>query len=171
MYMAATTVEMTARLTLLNVCKEATSLFSGFSMFPKDCFSRIGRHIATTIRRVESQGSIGLEAIDGVSHKAVITARMAANIPYRIVWSAKHGVTSDQSSEVQHPMLPTQEVPTLPGAAPGQDHLYSQSGSQPFDLLFSDLDDIALFDSMNDADFNDILLDWAMLRGPIPDWT
>jgi hypothetical protein len=169
--MAATTAEISARLTLLEACKEATALLLGFSMFPKDCFSRIGRHIATAVRRVESQGSIGLEAIDGVNHKAVITARMAANIPYRIVWSAKHGVTPDQSSEVQHPMLPTQEVPTLPGAASGPGRLYPQSGSQPFDLLFSDLYEISLFDSMNDAEFNDILLDWATLKGPNPDWT
>ena len=169
--MAAATADIAARITLLDTCKEATSMLAAWSMFPKDSYSRISRHIATAVRRVESQGSRGLQAIDGLIHKTVVTARMAANIPYRIVWSAKHGKTPESSPEVQHPTLPLQEGHTLSGTVPGADSLYLQNGSQPFDLLFNDLDDVALFNNMNDVDFTDIWLDWETLKGPIPNWT
>lgn len=168
-YMAATTTDHEARRMLLEACKNAVAIFTGWSMFSKDSFSRIGRHIATAVRRVESQGLLSLQAMNNVPHKTAISARMAANIPYRVIWDAKHGSSPGPSTEPQHSMPTREDTSAFPTPVAGVDAGSSLDAPQSFDLLFNDWNDIALFDSMNEADFTDIWLDWQSLRGPIPD--
>ena len=170
-YMAATTTDVTARTTLLEACKTAAAILARWSMFSKDNFSRIGRHIATAVWRVESQGAVGLRAIDDGTHKASVSARMAANIPYRIIWNVKHGRTPDSSTEVQHSIPATEDTSTFPALVAGANASSLQNAPESLNLLFNDWNDIALFDSMTEAEFTDILLDWQSLRGPVPDWT
>lgn len=169
-YMAAITTDLTAKSTLLETSKAAITLLAGWSIFSKDMFARIGKHIATAVRRVEAQGSSGLLAIDEGSHKTPICSRMGTNIPYRLVWNAKHGKSPDTHPEVQQAMPLNQDVSTFQGVLPQVDMLQMPNVTQPFDLLFNGLDDMALFDGMNDSDFTDMLLDWQSLRGPIPGW-
>jgi hypothetical protein len=93
---------------------------------------------------------------------------MAANIPYRIIWNAKHGKTPDSSTHVQHSISASEDTSTFLAPSAGVDASSPNNAPQSFDLLFNDWNDIALFDSMNEADFTDIWLDWQSLRGPIP---
>ena len=170
-YLASTTIDLAAKATLLEACKTAVSILAGWSMFSKDTFSRIGRHIATAVRRVESNRTLGLQAIDNGTHKATISSRMATNIPHRIIWNAKHGVTPDSPTHDQHSVPTTDDTSTFFASMDGVDGSSFNNAPQSFDLLFNDWNASGLFDSMNEADFTDIWLDWQSLRGPIPNMT
>ena len=140
-------------------------------MFSKDSFARICKHISTAVRRVEARGSNGLQAIDEGSHKVPICSRMATNIPYLVVWNAKHGKSPEVQTEIQQQPIPAnQDVSEFPIAIPQTEMQGAMNATQPFDMLFTGLEDMALFQDMNDTNFTDMLLDWQSLRSPIPEW-
>lgn len=171
LHMLAMTTDPTTKVALLQACKDAVSILAKWSMFSKDNFARIGRHIATAVRRVESHGPSALRDGNSDSHKTSITARMGANIAYRIVWNTKYGKTPVYNDHDQsHPPTGLDSLPTIPATTSdtGLANFSDMSQQQAFDFLFSDLNDISLFDNMNDADFSDIYLDWQSLRGPLP---
>ena len=95
---------------------------------------------------------------------------MAANIPYQIVWNAKHGKSPEVQQPIQQQMRPDQNISNFPITVPHAGMQNAMNVAQPFELLFTGLDDMTLFEGMNDTDFTDMLLDWQSLRGSIPGW-
>ncbi|KAK3719612.1 hypothetical protein LTR37_004149 [Vermiconidia calcicola] len=166
-YMAAATSEKTVRLTLLQTCKDAIPILNGWSMFPKDQLARVTRHILRAISRVEARA---LDAVSSNLRLPSVSARMAANIPYQVIWNAKHNRTPD----------PVELTATLPPASTyPTDYQPTPSGSRSTTSLprqdgllysFQGSDDGLNFEDMNDADFTDIFLDWQSLREGVPDW-
>lgn len=80
-YMAASTSERMTRIALLQAAKDSVPILKRFSVFPKDHFARISRHISTAIRRVEG---LGPSAVSSHASRPAVRARMAANIPYQV---------------------------------------------------------------------------------------
>lgn len=164
-YMAATTSQNMARLSLLEACKEAVPTMKSWSLFPKDQISRVAAHVATGVRRIESPRGVAL----GFTGRPTIESRMAANIPYRVIWSAKHGPEPVQNSIVtnsQHSSAPMTAFHASSESTVGPNQ---QDDTLQFTL--DQVDDALFFEDMNDLDFTDIFLDWQSLRGPVPEWT
>ena len=165
-YIAASTWERMTRLTLLEACKDAIGVLTGWSMFPKDQTARIINHLNTAIRRVESRGH---EVLKFDTRKPAISARMAANIAYQLIWSAKHNRTPHSSEPATTvPQAPTFSSHVQDVAAPAQLPVIQQQPQQ-FDGIFTGMEESSFFEGMDDADFTDIFLDWQLLRGDMPE--
>ena len=46
-----------------------------------------------------------------------------------------------------------------------------QQQSMTLGNMVDDMDDQAIYDTMDDATFTDIFLDWESMRGSVPEWT
>lgn len=167
-YLAATTPDDLTRITLLQACKEIVEMIAGYIQYLKEHAARVTKHFAAGIRTIEAQGLGWFQAVETADTKPPIRARMSANIPYQIIWWAKHSsrivpepehVASVPFSVAQ--ITPPTRQPDLPGHAQLAPQLPSSG--------FEDGVNSSFFDFMNDIDFNfdftDINLDWQSLTG------
>jgi len=144
-FVAATTTETMTKLSLLGACRDAVTVMKGWSLFPKDQITRIATHVTNAILRIESQTQSTSTMGPG---KPPVTSRMTANIPYRVLWSAKHGRAFSSGTDT-HGSVP-QKMPddTIP---------------QQEVTMYADSFGMDAFDDLNDASFTDIFLDWQQL--------
>ena len=178
-YMAAKVSDEATRSALIETCKNNVQLLHGWALYPRDSFARITKHITTSIRRIESHGGQGLLSADDGSGRPNVTSRMAANIPYQLVWNAKHGKTPDPAPPPQPapgysaPAQPrigvSQHVPDV--ATGGAMSYPNQPEQAPFGYSFGEIDDSMFLEDWTEADFTDIALDWqSMLPVPGMSW-
>lgn len=145
-FLAATTSQMMVKLSLLNSCRDAVRVIRAWALFPRDQMSRVATHITNAIQRLESPG--GPSSALG-SGKPEVCSRMTANIPYRVIWSAKHRRAFSSETEPHNASLPA--VRAHP-AAPQQEL-----------LAYSQQTEFETFDDLDAANFTDIFLDWQQL--------
>jgi hypothetical protein len=169
-YMAAATSHDLTRTTILKACKEIVRILAGYIQYPRDHTARITKHFAAGIRTIERRGSEWFQAVETTDKRPPIRARMSANIPYQIVWWAKH------SSRITPE--PEQVIGALPSIAsiPRSDRQHDQPNQpHPTDQalagIFDDAVGFSFFNPTNDVDsgidFTDIDLDWQWLNEAI----
>lgn len=162
-YMAATTSDNLTRTIILQACKDIVQMLADYIQYPKEHIARVTKHFAAGIRTIEARGLEWFQTVETADTKPPISARMSANIPYQIVWWAKHSPR----------ILPElgQVASGVPIVAPTQQHNQPddiQPELQPLASTFDDAIDSSLFDYVNDMnfdfDFTDIHLDWQSLN-------
>lgn len=166
-YMAATTLDDLTRTTILQACKEIVRVLSGSIQYPKEHTARLTKHFTAGIRTIEARGLEWFQAVETADIKTPITARMSANIPYQIIWWAKHSsriVPEPGQVAAVPPRDAPFSAPSRQRDQPDQSHL----PFQPLPSGFDDAVDLSFFNAMNDLDFDldftDIHLDWQWLN-------
>lgn len=171
-FMAAKTADESTRAPLLETCKNNVQVLYGWSLYPRDSFARIAKHVATGIRRIESHGARGLPSSDSTGRPEV-TSRMASNVGLQLIWSAKHGRTPEPIPRAApaFPMsLPAQPQITVsqhPAETFNPSAPQTQQPEQVFGYSFGDIDDSMFLEDWNESDFTDIALDWQSML-PVP---
>lgn len=171
-YMAATASDGVMKTSVLETCKNSVQLLYGWALYSRDSFSRITKHITTSIRRIESHGAHGLLSADDPAGRPDVTSRMANNIPYQLVWRAKHGRTPDPAPEAAPTFFAPAQAQTRAVQHPAnvQDSTmsYQNQPEQVFGYFsFGDIDDSMFLEDWTEADFTDIALDWQSMI-PVP---
>ncbi|KAK5166495.1 uncharacterized protein LTR77_008038 [Saxophila tyrrhenica] len=146
---AADSSDLIVQISLLSAVKDAVVALRGWSLFPRDQIARVAGHLSTAAARVEG-GTAGAGKGKG-KVKEVVRARMTANIPYRVIWGAKHGraLSSRPNGVEGHvPQVSTGEAMPAP----------ETGGYTPQQPIGMDA-----FEDVDDANFTDIFLDWQQL--------
>ena len=176
-YMAAKAPDEATRAPLLEACKNNVQFLHGWTLYPRDSFARISKHIVTSIRRIEARGARGLMIPEERTDRPQISSRMASNIGYQLIWTAKHGRTPDPMPP--QPPAPTFTAPvvqpqisvTQHSPSPATEHSMAYRGSQQpeqvFGYSFGEIDDSMFLEDWTEADFTDIALDWQSML-PVP---
>lgn len=166
-YLAATTSDNPTRMTILQACKKVVQMLAGYIQYPKELIARVTKHFAAGIRTIEAQGLEWFQTVETADTRPPISARMSANIPYQIVWWAKH------SSRIVHEPEQVASVPpnVAPTSSPQQQCSQldqNHPAHQPLAGVFDDAFDLSFFNSVSDLDFStdltDIHLDWRWLN-------
>lgn len=169
-YMAATTSDALTRTAILQACKDIVRILAGYVQYSREHIARITKHFAAGIRTIEGRGSGWCQAVETTDKRPPIRARMSANIPYQIVWWAKH--SSRIIPEPEQGVGASVTVAPIPQTdrqhdPPDQPRPTDQSLAGIFDdpVGFSFFDPLTDFDS--GIDFTDINLDWQWLNEEI----
>lgn len=165
-YLAATTPDDLTRVTLLQACKEIVEMIAGYIQYPKEHAARVTKHFAAGIRTIEARGLEWFQAVETADTKRPIRAGMSANIPYKIIWWAKHSSRIVPEPE-QVASVPFSVAPITPPIRHSDQPDHAQLALQLPSSGFEDGVNPSFFDSVNDFDFDfdftDINLDWQSL--------
>lgn len=168
-YMAATTSDALTRTTILQACREIVRMLSGFVKYPKEHTARVTKHFSAGIRTIEARGLEWFQAVETADTKAPISARMSANIPYQIVWWAKHSSRIVPEPPAQVDSVPPSIAPITPSTRPQGEPDQILPAPQPLASGFDDTVDLSFFDNtshfdFDNIDFTDIHLDWQWMN-------
>lgn len=166
-YTAATTSDNLTRLTILQACKDIVKMLAGYVQYPKEHIARVTKHFAAGIRTIEGRGLEWFQTVETSDTRAPIRARMSANIPYQIIWWAKHSSRIVPEPE-QAASVPLINVSINPSDQQRSQPTQIDPAHQPLAGLFDDAADLSFHNTFNDLefdiDFTDIHLDWQWLN-------
>lgn len=94
---------------------------------------------------------------------------MAANIPYMVIWSAKHRYNPTAVPGATAERLSAPTVARQNDQSNDQILLTLQQQSGP-EEQYNQLSDLNFFGDLDDTEFTDIFLDWQSLKGITPEW-
>ncbi|GAB7324364.1 hypothetical protein MBLNU13_g08315t1 [Cladosporium sp. NU13] len=153
-------------MTILQACKRIVRMLAGYAQYPKELVARVTKHFAAGVRTIEAQGLEWFQKVETADTRPPINARMSANIPYQIIWWAKHSPRIVPEPE-QVASVPPIVAPITPSNRQRGQPDQSLLSHQPQADVFDDADNLCFFpvDDLDfDFDFTDIHLDWQRLN-------
>ncbi|KIW08424.1 hypothetical protein, variant [Verruconis gallopava] len=152
---------------LIDAIRDGLVVMRSWSMYEKDHFSRVSGHIDWLLHKLEDadrgralstvtiSGNSTTEAANGGKKKRLkfsVKSRMATNIMYETIWTAKYGAKAEEQARSN--IFPT---PTVSQALP--------ASQLEIPALNGTLDNFVFTDGWENSGFLDIFADWQSLVG------
>ena len=153
---------------LIDAIRDGLSVMRSWSMFEKDHFSRVSGHVDWLLRKLEEADRGRANSTVSISGNPVTAAanasqkknrlrfsvksRMATNIMYETIWTAKYGARAEEQARnsIFTAPTPTQTMPTNQLDMPA---------------LEGTMDNFVFTDGWENSGFLDIFADWQSLIG------
>jgi hypothetical protein len=158
------------RKALVDAIRDGVLVMRSWSMFEKDHFSRVSGHVDWLLRKLEDadrgrasstfsiSGNTIAAAGNGSGRKRrlmfSVKSRMATNIMYETIWTAKYGAKAEQARSN-----------SLFSSAPTPSQAIPATSQLDMPVMDGTMDNFVFTDGWENSGFLDIFADWQSLIG------